>query len=282
MRCAWQAFLSILPPWMRDKVDNAGSGTLQELRLRMGRPPELVLNTGSQFLNREVYADDLNFCINTASQYSPWAAATISKGYLTAPGGHRIGICGDVVTMDGKVSTVKNISSLCLRVARDISGIGLQAANLSGSVLILGSPGRGKTTLLRDIIRQRSNAGPGAVGVVDERLEIFPIVSGSFCFSPGLRTEVLSGSEKSAGLEILIRTMNPATIAVDEITADTDCMGIVKACCCGVSILATAHAENLSDYMSRPVYAPLIENKVFNHIIVLKPDKSWDVERMNI
>ena len=123
---------------------------------------------------------------------------------------------------------------------------------------------------------------PAAVGVVDERMEIFPIVSGSFCFSPGLRTEVLSGSEKSAGLEILIRTMNPETIAVDEITADTDCMGIVKACCCGVSILATAHAENLSDYLNRPVYAPLIENKVFNHIIVLQRDKSWEVERMNI
>lgn len=281
MKCAWQAFLSILPPWMRVPVNSIGSQTLQELRLRIDRPPELLLKDGNHFLDRAVCADDLNFSINAASQYSPWAATTISNGYLTAPGGHRIGVCGDVVCINGKVSTVKNISSLCIRVARDFPGLGLHTDNISGSVLILGSPGRGKTTLLRDIIRQKSNKGPGAVGVVDERMEIFPVVSGSFCFSPGMRTEVLSGSDKSSGLEILIRTMNPAIVAVDEITADADCRGLLKACYCGVSILATAHAENLNDFMNRPVYAPLIEHKVFENIIVLQSDKSWKLERVN-
>ena len=97
-----------------------------------------------------------------------------------------------------------------------------------------------------------------------------------------MRTEVLSGSDKSSGLEILIRTMNPAIVAVDEITADADCRGLLKACYCGVSILATAHAENLNDFMNRPVYAPLIEHKVFENIIVLQSDKSWKLERVNI
>jgi len=282
MKCAWQALLSILPPWMRRQVDNLGRDSMQELRLRVDRPPELVLKDGYQFMDREVCADDLSFCINTASQYSPWAASTISKGYITASGGHRIGVCGEVVLTNGCVCTVKNISSLCIRVARDISGIGQPLTNLSGSLLIIGSPGRGKTTLLRDIIRHKSNMGPGAVAVVDERMEIFPVISGTFCFPPGLRTEVLSGSGKSAGLEILIRTMNPAVVAVDEITADADCLGLIKASCCGASILATAHAENLSDYLNRPVYAPLIEKKVFENIIVLQPDKSWKLERMNL
>ena len=79
----------------------------------------------------------------------------------------------------------------------------------------------------------------------------------------------------------MIRTMNPAWIAVDEITAEEDCCGVIQACNCGVSILATAHGESLEDFIQRPVYRPLIENMVFQNIIVMQPDKSWKLERMN-
>ena len=281
MKCAWQEYLQLLPIWMRCRVDNLGAENLEELRLRIGRLPELVLNSGYVFLERKVNSEDLSFCISAASQYSPWASTTISDGYLTAPGGHRIGICGDAAIVDGKVTTVRNVTSICLRVARDFPGVGRQAAKISGSLLIVGSPGRGKTTLLRDLIRQKADAGPGAVAVVDERREVFPTVSDSFCFSPGLRTEVLSGCRKKKGLEIMIRTMNPAWIAVDEITAEEDCCGVIQACNCGVSILATAHGESLEDFIQRPVYRPLIENMVFQNIIVMQPDKSWKLERMN-
>ena len=282
MKCAWQAYLDVLPLWMRNQVDDIGREHLQELRLRIGRPPELILTHMNQFLDRKVSMDDLDFCMNAATQYSPWTSTTVADGYFTAAGGHRIGICGDAVILNDKLTTVKNVTSLCLRVARDISGVGLQAAMLSGSLLILGSPGRGKTTLLRDIIRIKSNHGPGAVGVVDERREIFPMVSGSFCFSPGMRTEVLSGCPKSVGIETMIRTMNPAFVAVDEITAELDCYALIKACYCGVSIIATAHGENMHDFIHRPVYKPIVENKVFNNIIVMQPDMSWKLERMNI
>ena len=281
MKCAWQEYLQLLPIWMRCRVDNLGAENLEELRLRIGRLPELVLNSGYVFLERKVNLEDLSFCISAASQYSPWASTTISDGYLTAPGWHRIGICGDAAIVDVKVTTVRNLTSICLRVARDFPGVGRQAAKISGSLLIVGSPGRGKTTLLRDLIRQKADAGPGAVAVVDERREVFPTVSDSFCFSPGLRTEVLSGCRKKKGLEIMIRTMNPAWIAVDEITAEEDCCGVIQACNCGVSILATAHGESLEDFIQRPVYRPLIENMVFQNIIVMQPDKSWKLERMN-
>ena len=281
MKCAWQEYLQILPMWMRSPVDNLAAENLEELRLRMGRKPELILNRGYIFLERNVASEDLNFCISAASQYSPWASTTISDGYLTAAGGHRVGICGEVSVVDGKVKTIRNVTSLCLRVARDFPGIGSEAAKISGSVLILGSPGSGKTTLLRDLIRQKAEAGPGAVAVVDERREVFPISSDAFCFLPGMRTEVLSGCRKNKGLEIMIRTMNPSWVAVDEITAEEDCCAVIQACHCGVSILATAHGETVEDYLQRPVYKPLIENKIFQNIVVMQPDKSWKLERVN-
>lgn len=282
MKCAWQAYLNLLPLWMRKQVDNLSGDSLQELRMRIGRPPELIRTDRSIHLETTANSDDLSYCVNAASRYSPWSSATITSGYITAQGGHRVGICGDVAIVNDRISTIKNLTSVCIRVARDFPGIGLQAAKIKGSVLILGAPGRGKTTLLRDIIRQKSNEGNGAVAVVDERRELFPVVGDSFCFSPGLRTEVLSGCGKTVGMEMLIRTMNPRWIAVDEITAAEDCQALLHAGWCGVSLLATAHAENLRDFMRRPVYAPLVSSRLFENIIVMQPDKSWILERMNV
>lgn len=282
MKCAWQAYLNLLPQWMRKDVDNLGKNTLQELRLRIGRPPELVLKDGSRYLDKIVSSDDLSYCVNAASHYSPWASSTISSGYITAQGGHRVGICGDIVASNGEIRTIKNVTSLCIRVARDFPGIGLQASKINGNVLIIGEPGSGKTTLLRDIIRQKSNEGKGAVAVVDERKELLPLAGALFCFPPGNATEVLSGCSKSAGIEMLIRTMNPRWIAVDEITAEADCMAMIHAGWCGVSLLATAHAKSARDFMHRPVYAPLVSSKLFETIIVMQPDKSWKLERVNL
>ena len=152
MMCAWKQLLSVLPPRLRPEVDRLGKNALQELRLRLGMPPELVLSGESRWLGCCVSREDLNYCINAASRYSPWAAATTAQGYLTAPGGHRIGLCGEVACRDGIVTGIRENSSLCIRVARDFPGIARRAADAPGSILILGAPGWGKTTLLRDLI----------------------------------------------------------------------------------------------------------------------------------
>lgn len=115
MMCAWKQLLSVLPPRLRPEVDRLGKNALQELRLRLGMPPELVLSGESRWLGCCVSREDLNYCINAASRYSPWAAATTAQGYLTAPGGHRIGLCGEVVCKDGIVTGIREISSLCIR-----------------------------------------------------------------------------------------------------------------------------------------------------------------------
>lgn len=277
MKCAWQELLSILPPLMRSDVDVLGKDILQELRMRVGYSPELVCMEKRICLAIKIAPLDLQFVINAASRYSPWLADTLSQGYLTAPGGHRIGVCGEAVMKDGRMTTVRNPSSLCIRVARDFPGMIRDRNLISGSVLIIGQPGSGKTTFLRDLIRLRADSGSGSVAVVDERGEIFPFASG---FWGGQRTDVLVGCGKKEGVEAVLRTMGPETIAVDEITSEADCSGLLHAAWCGVSLIATAHAASKRDLYSRPVYKPLVSAKIFDMLVILQKDKSWKVERM--
>ena len=281
MVCAWQSFLNILPPWLRNDVDKLGKDTLQELRLRVHMAPLLKTNMGVIRTERLISAEDIQFCINAASRYSPWLASTAKNGYVTAPGGHRIGLCGNAAGQAGSLTDITGLSSICLRVARDFPGIGKKLSELSGSILIIGKPGWGKTTLLRDLIRQRSARKDACISVVDERGEVFPRVNGSFCFSIGMNTDVLSGCAKARGIEMVLRSMGPTTIAIDEITAEEDCRALFHAGWCGVNLLATAHAGCREDLFNRPIYRPIIENHLFDTLVVLNEDKSWHIEGMN-
>ncbi len=278
MRCQWQDVLRVIPLWMRNEVDRLGKLQLQELRLRLGQKPELRMGQSSVQLEGVVSSEDLRYVVNTSSQYSPWAATTISQGYLTIPGGHRIGVCGEAVVYQGSMTGIRNVTGLCIRIARDFPGIAAGAKQLEGSVLILGPPGSGKTTLLRDLIRQRSNASSCSVAVLDERGEIFP--NGSF--DVGLHTDVLTGCQKAVGVEMVLRTMGPSCIAVDEITAEEDCKALIQAGWCGVSLLATAHAANKQDLLSREVYRSIVDCALFDTLLVMLPDKSWQLERMKL
>ena len=282
MICSWQAYINLLPGWLRGEVDRLGREQLQELRMRLGKPPELVLRNDDIWLDKSIEREDMDFVINMASRYSPWRTGSVCNGYITAAGGHRIGICGEAVLRDGSVHIINALSSLSIRVARDFPGIAQQAEGINGSVLVIGSPGMGKTTLLRDIIRQWSGNNIGAISVVDERREIFPQTNGEFCFDPGLRTDVLSGCPKSIGVEMALRTMTPSVIAVDEITAADDCEALLHAGWCGVRLLATAHASNRRELFTRPVYKPLLQSGLFQYLIILQSDKSWSLERMDL
>lgn len=269
-----QELLSILPVKYRTQLTEDRLKTLQEIRLRLGQPGLLICADGRFSLKSAATEEDLRFCVNTASRYSPWNTATVKDGYLTAPGGHRIGLCGEAAG-----EGIRSITSLCIRISRDIPGLG-DRLPLRESTLVIGPPGSGKTTLLRDLVRRLSRLERDSIAVVDERCEIFPLSGGQPCFDPGSNTDILSGRAKGAGIDCVLRSMGPSWIAVDEITAEADCAALVRAGWCGVKLLATAHASSVLDLHSRPVYKPLIETGLFRSILVMHPDKSCHPERI--
>ncbi len=280
MNCAWKELCGILPSWLRTEVDRQYAETLLEIRLRLGKPVQLILKNSSRFLHSAVSREDINYVINTACRYSPWTAAGASQSYITAPGGHRIGICGEATVQNGAMTGFRTITSVNIRVARDFPGFAGSLGELKGSILILGRPGSGKTTLLRDLLRALSNKE--TVGVVDQRGELFPQGPNGFYFHTGQALDVLSGCKKAEGLQTLVRTMGPDTVAADEITDPEDCQALVQAGWCGVRLIATAHAANRREWMQRPVYRHLRESGLIEHLVLLQPDKTWKAERVSI
>ena len=135
--------------------------------------------------------------------------------------------------------------------------------------------------MLRDMVRQRGMITDNTIVVVDEREEIFPQIGNSPCFSTGINTDIISGCTKYQGVEMAIRNMSPDTIALDEITAADDCEALIYAGWCGVNLIATAHASCVQELLRRPVYKPLVDSGIFQHVLVLGQDKKWCMERLS-
>ena len=286
MNVCWKELLALLPPAVRCEImtrEKEWKDELLEVRLALGRPPRLVLKSGEVLLEGlTVGPAELSFCVNHVSGFSAYAASAAAQGYLTARGGHRVGLCGQAVAQNGEVTGLRELSSLCIRVARDIRGIAgrlLPWAEM-GSVLLIGPPGSGKTTLLRDLVRRISDDRCESISVVDERGEIFPMAAGTPEFYPGKRTDILTGAPKARGMEQVLRAMGPQWIAVDEITSLADCRAMEQCGYSGVRFLATAHAAEVQDLTQRPVYRSLTEAGIFRSVAVLRPDRTYRIERL--
>ena len=179
----------------------------------------------------------------------------------------------------GEVWNLRQLSSLAIRIAKQIPGAAQQVADqlwlgeTLQSTLLLSPPGGGKTTLLRDLIRMVSD-GVGhpamRVGVADERGELAALWNGMPQLSVGARTDILDGCPKGEGLLMLLRGMNPQVLAADEITAPEDCAALEYAANCGVVLLCTAHGSGLDDLNAKPLYRRLLEHRIFRRLIVIK------------
>lgn len=276
---------------------------IQEIRLRTGRPVIVVWNgceyfldetgnfTDKQELAYHVCEKELDALLNHICHYSPYAFEDeIRQGFITVAGGHRVGIAGQVV-LEGErqVRTIKHISYMNIRVAHQIKGVADQVLPYiykKGNVrntLIISPPGCGKTTLLRDIIRQISDGnryGQGvSVGVVDERSEI----AGSYLGSPqndvGIRTDVLDACPKVLGMMLLLRSMSPKVIAIDEIGGWEDMEALRQASSCGSGIVATIHGDDLEDYIQKFADRDLSVKELFECVLVLGKEKGQPVVR---
>ena len=275
--------LGFLPRHLKAVVEALPAGTraeTEEIRLRGGRPMTVVAKGAELPTGAMVSGEDLALTLEIASQSSAYAAVEqVRHGFITVRGGHRIGLCGTGVVKEGEVLNIRQLSSLSLRVAREIHGLGapllrgMQSGGQLQSTLILSPPGGGKTTLLRDLIYTISEGrgiSPLRVGVADERGELCGMYAGVPQMGVGLRTDVMDGCPKAQGMLMLLRGMNPQVLAVDEITSAEDVKAILTAHGCGVILLSSAHARGIGDMQSRPLYRKLLREGVFRRFITIE------------
>ena len=253
----------------------------EELRLRAGRPMSVTLPDGEEVLPGcpVISPGDLRAVLEIATQASAHTALErVRHGFVTVRGGHRVGLCGTAVVKDGEIHNLRELSSLNIRIARQIPGIGdeplrrIRSGGTLPSVLVLAPPGAGKTTLLRDLIRGLS-AGVGGpplrVGVADERGELGAMYGGLPQLDLGPHTDVMDGCSKADGLMMLLRGMNPKVLAADEITASDDIDALETAAGCGTALLSTAHGRGIEDLERRPLYARLMERRIFQKVLLI-------------
>jgi stage III sporulation protein AA len=285
-----QTVLALLPTAIK-----AG---LEEIRIRENRPLEIVYKGRYAFVSAK---GDL--CAQSSEAVHPTRAECVKlldlltnhsvysyeeelkRGFIAIAGGHRVGLAGRTVLEQGQVKFIRDISSFNIRIAREVLDCGRKILPalldpLNSSIyhtLVISPPQKGKTTLIRDLARLISYGYWPAitpwrglkVGIVDERSELAACIRGVPSFDVGPRTDVLDGCPKAEGMMMMIRSMSPEVMVVDEIGRREDAEAIHEAVHAGIRIIATAHGNDLNDIRSRPVLRQLVADEVFGRYVVL-------------
>lgn len=272
----------MLPETIRKHVLNLPREALEkmeEIRIRILKRVEIVVAGDPLFLPCEATYQDGITLLNELSQYSIYTLEEeLKRGFITIQGGHRVGLSGRVITENGAVKAIRNVTSFNIRVAKQKKGI---AEPFISSIyhkawmntMIIGPPQTGKTTLLRDFARVMStgigNIPSVKVGIVDERSEIAGCINGIPQHEFGERVDVLDACPKAEGMMMMIRSMSPDVLVVDEAGRMEDTEAILEAVHAGVGLFISVHGYSLDDVISRPSIRPLVEHGIFRRYIEL-------------
>ncbi len=275
---------NILPDWLFQNLSqNYNLAFIQEIRIRKNQPiqicykgkmVELKSNTGLYLKPLFATSETIDYIISVATKHSLYAFdEQIKNGYIITENGIRIGLCGTAVVSDGKISLIKKISSLNIRIGHNIVDCSSEIIHFIISnqkvknTLILSAPGEGKTTLLRDIVLKLSNNfNIPNIMVIDEKFELSGEIQS---FDLGKNVDVMQGANKRFSFFEAIKVMNPNVIATDELVSDEDIEGVKFAIKSGVSVVATVHSKNLDELKTKQYFEKLINENYFERFIVL-------------
>jgi stage III sporulation protein AA len=287
---------SVFPERLKKKLEKLPQDILhdvEEVRIRMRRPIEISYRNHWGFLtengkitklaNLASPIDDETFekTLNLISNYSIYTLEEeLKRGYITIKGGHRVGLAGKVIMENSQVKMIKAITGMNIRIAKEKRGAAdpllpylIEPGGRICNTLIISPPQCGKTTLLRDLARQFGNGNRFVsgkkVGIVDERSEIAGCVDGIAQKDVGIRTDVLDACPKAEGMMMLIRSMSPEVIVVDEIGRKEDAEAILEAINAGISLIASAHGARVEEITRRPILSLLLSQQIFDRYVIL-------------
>lgn len=306
--------LNSLSPKLREKIINVQYEDLniEEIRLRVEKPLIINSNNRDYFYNNSmnkldtknsnsyvVKKEDIEQTFQLMCKYSIHSFIDdIKKGFITLKGGHRVGIVGKVIIEEGQVKNIKHISSLNIRISREVLNCSekvlnhiIKSSNEVNNTLIISPPQCGKTTLLRDIVRNLSNGNEEKgfngikVALIDERNEISGSYLGIAQMDVGIRTDIIETCPKDIGIMMLLRAMSPNLIVTDEIGSEKEIKALYTALNGGVSLITTVHGNSIEDIRERKELSKLLDKELFKKVIILSAkngpgtiEKIYDLE----
>lgn len=281
---------------LREKIKSIQGENIEEIRLRVNKPlivngnqKDYFYNEKSRKLDRNmdkayiVTKEDLEQTFQIICKYSIHSFMDdIKKGFITLRGGHRVGIVGKAIVENGKVENIKHISSLNIRISKEVKDCSdkvmshiIKSPIKINNTIIISPPQCGKTTLLRDIVRNLSNGNKEYdfkgvnVALIDERNEIAGSYLGVPQMDVGIRTDIIETCPKDVGIMMVLRSMSPNVIVTDEIGTEKDIKALYTALNGGVGLITTVHGDSIEDIRSRKELRNLLDEELFKKVILL-------------